>query len=270
MSRRQISFPPGLMGESPKRYDVVFEGDGVLAISKLAGDIFEADAFENSTSNIISSLRARADSKNLEDLGMETPYAVNSIDKEISGLCLIALNKASASKFRELMGSGAFEFEYSILAKYWRRSEGEEGSIEISLPMLRHSQKPRAVVSHRFGKQARTSFEICAVSPSKHACRILAKTVYPRPHQIRLHAAEAGIEILGENLYTDTPSPTLRQLSPRNVGIKNEELFDKPVYPRIALHLGKISFTENGKRTEICAAEPKGFIHLAKKLSLAK
>ena len=269
MSARQISFPPGFMGDSPRRFDIIFEGDGFLAVSKAAGDIFESDAYESSTANIISSLRARADSPNISDLGVEAPYAVNSIDREISGICLIALNKPVAARLREIMGSGGFEFEYSCIAK-GKALPGGADFVEVDLPLLKHSQKPRAEVSHRFGKMAATRFELRSVSPKYDACLLSAKTSFARPHQIRLHAAEAGIGIFGEDLYTQTPSPTLRALSPKNAGVKNPELFDKPVYPKIALHLGKISFPLEGARVEIRAEEPKGFIHLAKKLSLAK
>jgi 23S rRNA-/tRNA-specific pseudouridylate synthase len=55
------------------------------------------------------------------------------------------------------------------------------------------------VISHKTGKKSRTDFRFIEnVGPYEHW---QATTRFPRPHQIRLHAHECGIGIIGENLY---------------------------------------------------------------------
>ncbi len=265
----KIGFPAGMLGEEPLRLDVLGAKKGVFAtISKPADLLGDSYLGAPKAKSIILALKEQSGKGELERLGMDSPYAVNQLDFEMSGASLLAMNKDIATAMRNAMWSGFFTFEYTILCKTARSSVE---NFEIDLPVLMHESKPLWIVSHRFGKKAKTSFEMLTQACGYQLWKASANTV--RPHQIRLHASEGGLGIVGEWIYSKTPYIFLSKLKDEyKLGKGVEE--ENALYPHLCAHLSSIKF--DGKDFEmpelgsvkIDCPLPKKFSVCLKKLGL--
>ena len=86
------------------------------------------------------------------------------------------------------------------------------------------------VVSHKRGKRTSTHFQKIAHHDLYDLWQ--AETQYLRPHQIRIHAAESGLKMVGETLYSQTAPP--QPLLPKK----------RPLYSGISLHLKEVLWAE--------------------------
>lgn len=232
-SKAVLSIPCAGAGERPLRLPVLHAGDGLIALSKPPGLVFEAHPVESCGETLLQALvRAVAEgSRGCASLGIETPYAVYHLDAEASGLVLIATNRDVAARWREHLGACKMLFTFAFLA----RGEGTvDEAFRCDLPVAQHLHEPRMLVSHRTGKQAETVFR-CTERFGEWALWE-AETRFPRLHQIRLHAAECALDMAGEQHYTQTPLLYLSQFKRRYRG----RAVEKPLYDALALHLGGV------------------------------
>ncbi len=266
----KIGFPEGVLIDAPVRFDVLSAMKGVFAaINKPAGILMDSYLGAPKCKSVMLAMREQKGKREFDRLGIESPYAINQLDFEISGAALMATDKKNADNFRNAMWSGMFEFEYLVLCKAARNTESE---FTVELPILMHEERPVWIVSHRFGKKAKTRFEIVKSAGDYQIWRAKANIV--RPHQIRVHAAEAGLKIAGENVYSRTPPVYLSKLKEDYRLAKGVEK-ERPLYGAVCVHLAKIRF--NGKdagvpeigETEIYAPPPKSFAACMKKIGFA-
>lgn len=253
----KIGFPEGLLGERPVRLDVPARRDGgFIVVNRPAGVFLEPDGSVENPPNIIGAIRAQKGKPELARLGVANPFSVYPDDAELSGASLVASDKGSAAELRNAFGSGMFSFEFLILSErpYGKVSECAD------LPLLRHAQKPRAVVSHRYGKKCSTSFSL--VEDLGDWQLWSAKTSFLRWHQIRIHAAEAGLRPVGDDTYVRVRKIFLSRL--KRGQFKGE--CDSPIYGHVAIHLSRLEFPYAGERVSVEAALPKAFEAMLKKI----
>jgi len=265
---KKIGFPEGLLVECPLRLNVLAAKKGVYAaFDKPSGILMDSYLGSPKCKSVMLALREQKGKGELERLGMDSPYTVNQLDIELSGATLIVMNKLLADTFRNAMWSGAFEFEYTLLCKAVRNVDSQ---MTVELPILMHEERPIWLVSHRFGKKAKTNFDIVESADAYQVWRATAKTV--RPHQIRLHAAEAGLKVVSESIYSKTAPIYLSRLKEDDYKLSRGAEEERPLYDSICIHLSKIRFSgkdlgmpELGD-VEIHSPLPRGFSACLKKL----
>ncbi|MBO6103249.1 MAG: hypothetical protein J6P03_08375 [Opitutales bacterium] len=253
----KIGFPAGLLGESPERLDVLeFRPNRFVCVNKPAKIFMEADGVAEAPKTLIGAIKEQDGKPEFERIGLKNPASVFVLDPEISGVALISCGKEAAAKLRNSFGSEGFQFEFLVL------SERPLGEVEelVNLPMLRHESNPRMIVSHRFGKKAKTAFELKEDFGQWQLWS--AKTNYLRRHQIRLHAAEAGLRPVGEDTYVRVRKIFVSKL--KRGQFKGED--ETPMYDNVAIHLSKLSFNFEGEDFEIAAPLPKRFEYMLKRL----
>lgn len=125
-----------------------------------------------------------------------TSKVVHRLDKDTSGILLMALNKRA-------LGNLGSQFEHrkttkSYEARVWGRLEPENG--EVDLPLATDwENKPRQRVDHERGRASRTSWEVIAREPQSTRVRLTPHT--GRTHQLRVHMMALGHPILGDEFY---------------------------------------------------------------------
>jgi len=131
---------------------------------------------------------------------------VNRLDRETSGLVLVAKNAIAARRFGLLMQEQRIAKEY--LAIVWGRPEWETHSVDAALARQgAHLPSPiwlkQAI--HSLGAPARTDFRVeerFARGPNSQRFSIIR--AFPRTgrtHQIRVHLASLGHPVVGDKIY---------------------------------------------------------------------
>ena len=254
MSDAFLSFPPRALLEQSARLGVLYFKDGLLALDKPAGVAVEPHPFWKDAPDLRTALRVGADKPSFAHYGLAAPSGICHLDAAVSGVALFGTTPASVAAWRNVYGSRQLSFTYVFLAE----DSGVADAFSCDLPLASHDEHPRALITHTRGRKTLTQFTRGA--RVGHWSWWRAETDFPRPHQIRLHAAECGLRILGETLYGQTPVPRLSAFKTRFK--KRDE--EKPLYTHVCAHLETVRLPDG---TAIAAPVPKKLALLAEKLA---
>jgi len=126
--------------------------------------------------------------------------SVNRLDRDTSGLVIIAKDQISAGKLSESMKRGEFRKYYECHVE--GTPTPDEGTIDA--PIMRECEGSIKRVVHKDGKRAITSYKVIEKSEAYSLCRVRLYT--GRTHQIRVHMAHIGNPLLGDFLYGNEQS----------------------------------------------------------------
>ncbi len=164
---------------------------------------------------------------------------VNRLDRETSGLVLIAKNAATARRFGLAMERRQIEKEYLALVHGWPRWE----ATALDAPILRQGERgPSAIwlkqTIHPEGAPARTEFRVEErfVRQGKQFAIVRTFPRTGRTHQIRVHLAHLGHPLVGDKIYGPNEQLYLRFIETG----WTEELERELLLPRHALHSARL------------------------------
>lgn len=123
--------------------------------------------------------------------------AISRLDKDTSGIVLIAKNAYSAAILGRAMKNGEIEKEYTALA--FGITE-PHGIIEAPIERISPDSIKRGVVDG--GKYAKTEYQRLAVTEDGNSV-VRLRLHTGRTHQIRVHMAYIGHPLINDSLYTD-------------------------------------------------------------------
>lgn len=139
----------------------------------------------------------------------DRPGIVHRLDKDTSGLMIIALNENTRQKLIEAFASGGIHKEYLALVAGKPPERGE-----CSKAIGRHpSLKTRMAIvpeSHG-GKPARTEWKKLWQAKDNDCALMQIRIHSGRTHQIRVHMADCGYPVLGDQLYAPSKTSKLAQ-----------------------------------------------------------
>ncbi len=252
-----LGFPPPLLGPEPVRLAVPASGAGFFVLEKLAGVVWERSKYEEGA-GVCDAVRAQLAQEKPEMVrcGVSHPVSVWPLEKELAGAGLLAERGEKAERWRNAFGSELLEFSFELLA------EGEAGAEEMAceLPVATHLSEARALISQGTGKKSRTVFTRRARCGRWSWWE--ARTNFPRWHQVRLHAAELGLRIVGETLYARGKDILLTELLPHRRLNKGEA---KPLTEGLCLRLSTVDARRIGEAV-FAAPEPERWRVLRKRL----
>lgn len=259
-----ISFPERYLGERPVKFPLLVDHSGYFAINKPAGIACFRHDWTLGKPDVSMALRREIlnEKPQLKALGMEGLFRVYRLDAELSGALLYAKTETWEEILRNAFGSRQIVFRYHFLAT----TESEERERLCDLPLATHSSQDQMLVSHKTGKKCETRFQYLRSFGRYQLWE--AETSDFRMHQLRLHAVERDLQIVGETLYSQSDKIYLSMLKR---GYRRSKGTEEPIYDHLCAHLVSVEFKiPDQELPGVSAPLPKGFETLLKNLDRYK
>ncbi len=174
--------------------EVLYQDKDIAIINKPRGIIVHP-APGNHDRTLVNILLHRFDKELKNALDPSRPGIVHRLDKNTTGIMIIALNEHAHWKISDQFKDRTIQKEYIALT--WRQWKEQSGIIENILG--RNKKNPIQFESSDTGKKALSHFELIKAGEYLSAVRFFPKT--GRTHQIRVHCKEFGFPIFGDELY---------------------------------------------------------------------
>lgn len=180
------------------------------------------------------------------DLGLqpERISMINRLDRETSGVCLIALKKESARIFGKAMGRRAFQKKYeAIVLGHLEKEDYRIHEPILPEPDVQSSEIWVRQIIHPEGKPCTTLLKVIKrfMYNSQRLTHIELLPETGRMHQLRVHCAHLGHPIIGDKLYCCDGRHYLTFIKHGWTTEMTEDL----ILPRQALHASELSYGDD-------------------------
>jgi len=169
---------------------VVFEDGHVLVVDKPAGLVVHPGA-GNPSGTLVNALLNRGIGGGDDPL---RPGVVHRLDRDTSGLMLLAKGEPAYSRLVEMMSARRISRVYRAIVE----GEGLPRTGTIDSPVGRDPENP-TLMAAGVGKPAVTHFEVLAAAAGHTMLRVRLET--GRTHQIRVHLSAIGHPLYADPLY---------------------------------------------------------------------
>lgn len=212
---------------------ILYEDSDLAVVVKPCGMVVHPAA-GNEDGTLVNALLHHLDS--LGGIGGELrPGIVHRLDKDTSGLLLVAKNDASQLALSEQLSARTMEKHYRALVEGGVREDS--GRIEAAIARSKKDRKKMAVDEE--GREAITEWTV--LQRGRGVTLLDVHILTGRTHQIRVHMKHIGHPVCGDPIYG----------SPKGAKV-----------PRLMLHAYSLSFTHptTGERLTFTAELPEAFL----------
>lgn len=186
---------------------IVFENDDFILINKKY-DMVVHPAYGNYTGTLVNALMYYTE--NLSSVnGKIRPGIVHRLDKDTSGLILVAKNNNSHAKLATMFVDKTIHKTYLCIVKGNFSSENLQGRIENLIGRDVKDRKKMAIVEKN-GKIAISNYKVIQQVEGYSLIEVAIET--GRTHQIRVHMKSINHPILGDTVYGSADKNAKRQM----------------------------------------------------------
>ena len=245
-----VSRPPSTEHQpAPRLFEVIYEDDGLLVLNKPAGLVCHPTKTDE-YSSLISRVRLY--------LGKDkTAHLVNRLDRETSGVTLIAKSDDVAREIRRLWENRLVDKEYlAIVHGHVREDTGlidaPLGKDETSRVAVKDCVRPD-------GQPSQTEFAVVKkFSRAEGDFTLLRiRLLTGRKHQIRIHLTHVGHPIVGDKIYGADEDMYLALVENRLTDEHRRQL----IFANQALHASHLRFSWHSREVEF-QCEPEDWFRV--------
>ena len=262
---QRVSFTlPELPREAPVPEEIPLEvlyEDETLAVINKPADMVVHPSRGHWSGTLVSALAFKYDELS-SVRGPERPGIVHRLDRDTSGVILIAKNNVSHARLADLFQTKKIHKEYFAIVSGVPSFDSDV----VDLPIGHHPKNREKMMIARSDPEAKsavTRFEVLERFRGFSTVRALPQT--GRTHQIRVHLAHVGTPVLCDKLYGGFASLTLGEIAGKRgapakpSGEAAGADFDAPILLRQAFHARRLTFThpETGKEITVEAPIPE-------------
>lgn len=175
--------------------DIVYEDDDLLVVNKSKGMVVHPAA-GNYEKTLVNALLYHCGDSLSGINGVLRPGIVHRIDKDTSGLLIVAKNDLSHSFLAEQIKEHSFTREYEAVV--YGLLKDEEGKVDAPIGRNPNDRKKMCVIAKN-SKNAVTHYSV--IKRYKGYTHIKCKLETGRTHQIRVHMAYLGHPVAGDTVY---------------------------------------------------------------------
>lgn len=218
-----LAYQPVTQNIKPPKVPIIYENADLLIVDKPAGLSVHPTGRSGQTATLVDFVKSQT-----LDPDPLRPGIVHRLDKDTSGLLVVAKTVKAKQYLQQLFAARKVEKEYLALVV----GIMPQRRAEINLPIGAGSGVRRRV--DPAGRGARTRYEV--ITQYHHSSLVQAWPASGRTHQIRVHFAAIGHPIVGDSMYGQADPDLGRQF----------------------LHAHKLAFiAPSGQRLELTSPLPK-------------
>ena len=204
---------------------IVFEDEHLLVVDKPAGLVVHPAA-GNPDGTLVNALLHHCGGSLSGIGGVARPGIVHRIDKDTSGLLLVAKTDVAHEGLAKQFAAHSIERRYLALVNGVPKTA--EGIVDAPLARSSTNRKKISIVEGSRGKRALTHWRRLQIL--REAALVECRLETGRTHQVRVHMASLGYPLLGDPVYGRS-------------GKNNRELLKSLNFYRQALHAAELGFT---------------------------
>ena len=174
--------------------DIVFEDNDILVVNKPKGMVVHPAA-GNYSGTLVNALMYHCGASLSGINGVMRPGIVHRIDKNTSGLLMVAKNDNAHRQLASQIKEHSFKREYEAVV--YGNIKDDRGT--INLPIARHPVKRKQMAVVEGGREAITHFEV--IDRFEGFTHLRLKLETGRTHQIRVHLSFLGHPVAGDEVY---------------------------------------------------------------------
>ena len=176
--------------------DIVYEDSDIIVVNKQKGLVVHP-ANGNPDGTLVNAIMNIC-KDSLSGIGGEIrPGIVHRLDKDTSGLIIIAKNDKAHINLSEQIKNREVKKTYIALV----RGVISENEATINIPIARSTKDRKKMAVSKDGKNAITHFKVLKRYDKYTLVEVKIET--GRTHQIRVHLAQIGYPIVGDNTYSN-------------------------------------------------------------------
>ncbi|HLU53515.1 MAG TPA: RluA family pseudouridine synthase [Acidimicrobiia bacterium] len=211
-------------------FEVVYEDEDVIVVDKPAGLVVHPGAGRDRGTLVAGLLHRRPELAGIGD--PERPGIVHRLDRDTSGLLVVAGSDLGYEGLREQVAAREMEREYLALVD--GLFEVPTGTVDA--PIARDHNRPTRRRVDPTGRPARTHYRLERAFPEAQMSLLAVRLETGRTHQIRVHLAAIDHPLAGDPVYRPGP--------------------DRVEVPRLFLHACRLGFIHPRTGEELTFESP--------------